>query len=146
MEGSFTKPIAMTIPIYAISSSSQTLTHFMLDGFLFFISTAYRFVTSTQVCISARGMNKFSISIIVVACKACLDGPGVSTYGTEDPVSLSIPVNFHDSSPLFFFIGAPVFGFFVFLFVDFPRLVFVLLQLGLGSWSAVVNSGCRQLW
>ena len=116
MEGSFTKPIAMTIPIYAISSSSQTLTHFMLDGCLFFISTAYRFVSSTQVCISARGINKFSISVIVVACKACLDGPGVSTYGTEDPVLPSIPVNFfHDSSPLFFFIGAPVFGFFVFL-------------------------------
>ena len=87
-------------------------------------------------------MNKFNISIIVVACKACLDGPGVSTYGTEDPVLPSIPVNFfHGSSPLFFFIGALVFGFFVFLFVDFPRLVFLLLQLGPGSSSAVLNSG-----
>lgn len=143
-EGSFTKPIAMTIPIYAISSSTQTLTHFILDGFLFSISAAYRFVLSTQVCTSARGINKLNISMIVVACKVCLDGPGVSTYGSEDPVLSSIPVNFfHGSSPQTVLSDMCTgFRLFRFPFRWFPSTCFfLLLQLDPGSSSAVVNSG-----
>ena len=107
--------------------------------------------------------------MIVDEWRACLDGPGTSTNGIDDPVCPSIPVNcFRGSSSFLFFLDTffPFFGtllfflFFVavggffcftgtlfFLFVafslhlPFPRLVSGLSRTGVGSSSALVDSG-----